>query len=247
MTAAAETFSTQPTDRSRSRTLGVVKLQFMNAQTFVWVPVVVLGGAWLVTLLIHWIISTSGVEGPMFSGGSQAPLWYFAVVGAQAMNLTYYFSRAMSLTRREFYLGSLVAAAISAVGISTVFVLLGLFEQATDGYGINGYFAYLPWIWVEGPFAAGLTYFVLTMLAFILGFWFAIVNKRFGPLILTTVLIAIALLLLGGAALISLNGAWPEVWMWFVDTRSLGLTLWALGLCAVLSIGSYLTLRRLTS
>ncbi|GAA1845659.1 hypothetical protein [Brevibacterium marinum] len=247
MTAAAETFSTRPTDRSRSRTLGVVRLQFMNTQTFVWVPVLVLGGAWLVTLLIHWIISASGVEGPMFSGGSQAPLWYFAVVGAQAMNLTYYFSQAMSLTRREFYLGSLAAAAISAVGISTVFVLLGLFEQATDGYGINGYFAYLPWIWVEGAFAAGLTYFALTMLAFILGFWFAIVKQRFGPLILTTVLIAIALLLLGGAALISLNGLWPEVWMWFVDTQSLGLTLWALGFCAVLAVGSYLTLRRLTS
>ncbi|SDR86146.1 hypothetical protein SAMN04489751_0657 [Brevibacterium sandarakinum] len=247
MTTAAETFSPQPTGHSRSRTLGVVKLQFMNTQTFVWVPVLVLGGAWLATLLIYWIISASGVEGPMFSGGSQAPLWYFAVVGAQAMNLTYYFSQAMSLTRREFYLGSLAAAAISALGISTVFVLLGLLERATDGYGINGYFAYLPWIWAEGPFAAGLTYFVLTMLTFILGFWFAIVNKRFGPLILTTVLISIALLLLGGAALVSLNSAWSDVWMWFVETQSLGLTLWALGVCAVLSIGSYLTLRRLTS
>ncbi|WP_125178019.1 hypothetical protein [Brevibacterium aurantiacum] len=147
----------------------------MNTQTFVWMPVLVLGGVWLITLLIYWIISASGVEGPMYSGGSQAPLWYFAVVGAQAMNRTFYFSQAMSLTRREFYLGSLVAAGISAVGISVVFMFLGLVEQATDGYGINGYFAYLPWVWVGGPLAAGLTYFVLTMLTFILGFWFAIV------------------------------------------------------------------------
>lgn len=183
----------------------------------------------------------------MYSGGSQAPLWYFAVVGSQAMNLTFYFSQAMSLTRREFYLGSLAAAGISALGISTVFVLLGLIEQATNGYGINGYFAYLPWVWAGGPFAAGLTYFVLTMLTFILGFWFAIVHKRFGALILAAVLLVIALILLGGAALVSLNRTWPEVWMWFVETQSMGLTLWALGLSVVFAAGSYLTLRRLTA
>lgn len=246
MTAPAETFSRQSSTTPRSRTLGVVRLQFMNTQTFVWVPVIVLGGVWLITFLIYWIISTSGVEGPMYSGGSQAPLWYFAVVGAQAMNHTFYFSQAMSLTRREFYLGSLLAAAMSAAGVSIIIVLLGLVEQATNGYGINGYFAYLPWIWEGGPPAAWLTYFALTMLMFILGFWFAIAYKRFGAIIVTTSILGIALILLGGAALISLNSAWAEVWMWFIRTQSLGLTLWALGFCAVFAVGSYFTLRRLT-
>lgn len=247
MTATAEELGNQTSTRSKSRILGVVRLHFMNTQTFVWVPVIVLSGVWLITLLIYWIISASGVEGPMYSGGSQAPLWYFAVVGAQAMNLTFYFSQAMSLTRREFYLGSLTAAGISAAAISTVFVLLGLIEQATDGYGVNGYFAYLPWVWEGGPFAAGLTYFALTMLVFILGFWFAIVHKRFGALILTTALLIIALVLLGGAALISINSTWGEVWIWVLETQSMGLTLWALGLSVVFAAGSYLTLRRLTA
>lgn len=247
MTATAEELGNQTSTRSKSRILGVVRLHFMNTQTFVWVPVIVLSGVWLITLLIYWIISASGVEGPMYSGGSQAPLWYFAVVGAQAMNLTFYFSQAMSLTRREFYLGSLTAAGISAAAISTVFVLLGLIEQATDGYGVNGYFAYLPWVWEGGPFAAGLTYFALTMLVFILGFWFAIVHKRFGALILTTALLIIALVLLGGAALISINSTWGKVWIWVLETQSMGLTLWALGLSVVFAAGSYLTFRRLTA
>lgn len=247
MTAIADHRSERTTSRPRNRTLGVVRLQFTNTQTFVWVPVLVLGGVWLITLIIYWIASSAGATDPMYSGGSQAPLWYFAVVGAQAMNLTFYFSQAMSLTRREFYLGSLLAAAISAVGISLVFVVLGLIEQATDGYGINGYFAYLPWVWEGGPLAAGMIYFVLTMLWFILGFWFAIVRKRFGALILTTSLIAIALLLLAGAGWVSVNRSWPEVWMWLVDAQAIGLALWALGLSVVFAAGSYLTLRRLTS
>ncbi|SMX91621.1 hypothetical protein BI49514_02422 [Brevibacterium iodinum ATCC 49514] len=247
MTAIAEHTESAPVTRPKNRTFGVVRLQFTNTQTFVWVPLLVLVGMWLITLIVYWIIASSGVDSPMYSGGSQGPLWYFAVVGAQAMNLTFYFSQAMSLTRREFYLGSLLAAAISAVGISTAFVLLGLIEQSTEGYGINGYFAYLPWVWEHGPFAAGFIYFVLTMLWFVLGFWFAIVNKRFGALILTASIIAIVLILLAGAAWVSFNRAWPEVWMWFADAQAIGLALWAFGLSVVFALGSYLTLRRLTT
>ncbi len=247
MTAALDHPSQVPATRPKNRTLGVVRLQFTNTQTFVWVPVLVLGGVWLITLVIYWIISSSGADGPMYSGGSQAPLWYFAVVGAQAMNLTFYFSQAMSLTRREFYLGSLIAAAISAVGISAVFVALGLIEQATDGYGMGGYFAYLPWVWEHGLFAAGLIYFVLTMLWFVLGFWFAIVKQRFGSLILTVALIVIGLVLLAGAAWVSISRGWGEVWMWLAQAEALGLALWALGLTVVFGAGSYLTLRRLTT
>ncbi|WP_210604934.1 hypothetical protein [Brevibacterium oceani] len=247
MTAAIENPPRTAPSRPRNRTLGVIRLQFTNTQTFVWVPVLVLGGMWLITLIVYWIISASGVDGPMYSGGSQAPLWYFAVVGAQAMNLTFYFSQAMSLTRREFYVGSLLAATMSAVGVSAVFVALGLIEQATNGYGIGGYFAYLPWVWASGPLAAGVIYFVLTMLWFVLGFWFAIVNKRFGALILTLSLIVIALVLLAGAAWLSFNQSWGELWMWLANTQAIGLACWALGLTAVFALGSYLTLRRLTS
>ena len=60
------------------------------------------------------------------SGGSQVPLWYFLVVWVQAMTLIFPFSQAMSLTRSESYRGSLAAAAVSGLGMSLIFVLLGL-------------------------------------------------------------------------------------------------------------------------
>ncbi|MHA7284184.1 hypothetical protein [Arthrobacter sp. TMS2-4] len=229
----------------RNRTRNVVRLQFVNTQTFLWVPALVLGGAWILTLLIYWILEASGVDGVKTGGGSQAPLWYFLVVGVQAMTLTFPFSQAMSLTRREFYLGSLAAAAVSGLGMSTVFVLLGLVEQATDGYGMNGYFAYLAWVWEAGPLAAGLTYFVATMLFFIVGFWSATVYKRYGTAVLTVVMIGIGLVLVGVVALVTWQQAWPEVGQWLRDAGSLGLTLGAMAMCALLAGGSYLTLRRM--
>ena len=94
-------------------------------------PALVLGGAWVITMLIYWIIHSAGGVDVKIGGGSQAPLWYFLVIGVQAMTLTFPFSQAMSLTRREFYVGSLAAAAVSGLGMSLIFVLLGLVEQAT--------------------------------------------------------------------------------------------------------------------
>lgn len=229
----------------RNRTRNVVRLQFVNTQTFLWVPALVLAGAWVLTLLIYWILQNAGVGAVKTGGGSQAPLWYFLVVGIQAMTLTFPFSQAMSLTRREFYLGSLAAAAVSGLGMSLVFVLLGLVEQATKGYGMNGYFAYLDWVWEGGPLAAGLTYFVLTMLFFVIGFWFATIYKRYGTAVLTIVLIGIGLALVGAVGVVTRQQAWPEVWQWILDAGALGLTLWAVLLGVLLAAGSYLTLRRM--
>ncbi|BCW20147.1 hypothetical protein NtRootA9_28550 [Arthrobacter sp. NtRootA9] len=229
----------------RNRMLNVVRLQFVNTQTFVLVPALVLGGAWLISMLIFWIIGGAGVDGVKAGGGSQAPLWYFLAIGIQAMTMTFPFSQAMSLTRREFFIGSLAAAAVSGFGMALVFVLLGLFEQATGGYGINGYFAYLEWIWVAGPFAAGLTYFTATLFFFTVGFWFATIFKRFGALGLTTALLGTGLVLVAFAALATFQQAWPAVGRWFTETGSLGLTLWGLLLTGFLAVGSYLTLRRM--
>jgi hypothetical protein len=232
----------------RGRILNVVRLQFVNRQTFIWIPLLVLGGAWVITMLIYWMISSAigrPDEGIVVGGGQQAPLWYFMVVGVYAMTLTFPFSQAMSLTRREFFLGSLIAAAVSAVGMACVYVLLGLFEQATNGYGINGYFGYMSWLWEAGALSAGLTYFTAIMLAFIIGFWFATVYKRFGPMGLTITILAVALALLGFAALATWQQAWPDIWVWILDTGALGLTLWGILLSALLAVGSYFTLRKM--
>lgn len=229
----------------RHRTLNVVRLQFVNAKTFIWIPALVFGGAWVLTILTYWLIQAAGGTGVKFGGGAQAPLWYFLVVGIQAMTMTFPFSQAMSLTRREFYLGSLAAAGTSALGMSVLFVLLGMIERATGGYGLNGYFAYREEIWVAGPFAAGLTYFVLTMLCFVIGFWAATIYKRYGTASLVITLLGIALVLLGIIAYLTYQQAWPDVQAWILDTGSLGLTLWAILLSTFLAAGSYLTLRKM--
>lgn len=172
-------------------------------------------------------------------------MWYFMVIGVQAMAVTFPFSQAMTLSRREYYLGTLGAAAASAAGMSAVFVVLGLVEQATNGYGMNAYFAYLDPLWEHGPLAAWVEYLVVAMLAFVLGFWATTIYRLGGvPALVGVGLGALGAILLF-VAVVTWREWWPNVGRWIVDTGAPGIAAWLVPLLLVLMAGSYLTLRRL--
>lgn len=229
-----------------NRSLNVIRMQLVNRQTYIWVPMMVLGGALLVTLAIYALIHNAGVTTAMYGGGAQAPLWYFGVVGVQALTLTFPFSQAMSVTRWEFYLGTLATAVLSALTVAVVFVIGGFVELATGGWGMNGYFFHLPFVWEAGPLGAGLTYFAIAMLFFVVCFWGATIYKRWGALTVTIVMVGIGAVLVAIAFLLSITGGWPAVWEGAVRLGSLGLAVAGIVLVAVLAASSYLTLRRAT-
>jgi len=219
-------------------------MQLINRMTYIWIPLIILGGAFFLALAIYAILANAGIDGPKYGGGAQAPLWYFLVVGVQALTLTFPFSQAMSVTRREFYLGTLLTAALTSAILAAIAMVGGLIERATDGWGVNGYFFGLPWIWEAGPLGALLLNFVAAMLFFVVGFWAATIYKRFGTLWLTIVLIGIGMLLVAGMWLVGRLDAWTEVFGWFATVGVVGLSLWGVLLTAVLAAIAFLTLRR---
>ncbi|WP_261166630.1 hypothetical protein [Microbacterium sp. Marseille-Q6965] len=227
----------------RSRTLSVVRLQLINTQSFVWVPLLIMAGTVAICLLIFAMIPGDGVKP---TGAAQAPLWYFVALGIQAMTLTFPFSQAMSITRREFFVGTLVVGAIGAAMMATIFLALAGIERVTNGYGMNGRIAYLEWFFEPGWASAWLTYFTVTLLLYVIGFWAATVWKRFGTLVLSTVFTALGLALVVAIFVITRTESWPAVIGWFTETGPFLLTLWGLLLTAVLSVGAYATLRKAT-
>lgn len=224
-----------------NRTLKVVRMQLVNRYTFVWLPLIILTGAFVLSLLIFAMIPYGGVK---VGGGTQAPLWYFFALGIMALSYTFPFSQAMSVTRREFFLGTLLTAAMTAFLLGVVFVLGGLVEEWTRGWGLNGYFFYLDWIWERGPLAAGFVYFAIALLFFVMGFWGATIYKRFGALGLTVVLVGLGALLVGVMWLIGRFEAWGQVGEWLSMQGAVGLAAWGLVVTAVLAGISFLTLRR---
>ena len=233
-----------PTDRTAStgsRILNVVRLQFVNRYTFLWIPLIIIASAVLLSVAIYWMV---GADSPMYGGGGQAPLWYYLVAGVQAMSLTFPFSQAMSLTRREFFLGTVLAAAVSAVVLAAFYVLLGLIEQATDGYGINGYIVYLPWVWESGWLGTAAVVASLTMFFFLTGFWFATVYRRAGAIAVTLVSIGLAVVLLAVIFVITRMEAWMSVLEFFMTMGPLGLAGILAGLAVIAGAASWITLRR---
>lgn len=227
-----------------NRTLNVVRMQLVNKQTYIWIPLMILGGAFVLALAIYAILAGSGVQGPFYGGGQQAPIWYFGIVGIQALTLTFPFSQAMSVTRWEFYLGTLLTAALTSGILGGIAVVGGFLEQATDGWGIDGWFFRLPWVWEYGAVGAFLGNWVLAMLFFVIGFWAATIYKRFGGLVLTAVLVGIGVLFVLALWAVGRMDAWGAVWQWIGTQGVVALSLWGMLLGAILAGMAFLTLRR---
>lgn len=224
-----------------SRTLNVIRLQLINKQTFIWVPLIVLGGAVLVSVLIYAMIP--GTE-PKYGGAGQAPLWVFFAVGLSAMTMTFPFSQAMSITRREFFVGTMATAILGSAFMGVLFLIGGGIEMLSNGWGVNGYVFYLPWLWEAGPLGAFLVYFTLALFFFVVGFTGATIYKSWGPVVTTVASVAPALVLLGIAYLITRLELWGQVWIGILDLGALGLALWGLVVVAVLAGISFLAFRR---
>lgn len=229
--------------RQSSRTLNVVRLQLINTQSFVWVPLIILAGAAILSVLIFAMIPGDDVK---VAGAANAPLWYFAALGIQAMTLTFPFSQAMSITRREFFVGTLIIGAIGAAMMATLFIALAGIEQLTNGYGVNGRVAYLDYLFAPGWLSAWLSYFTFTIFLFVMGFWMATIWKRFGTFAVVSVGISIGLAVMATIFIVTRTGSWPSLIGWFVETGAFVLTLGGLALTAVLAVGAYATLRRAT-
>lgn len=224
-----------------SRTLNVVRMQLINRNTYIWIPLIILAGAFVLSLAVYAIIPGDGLK---VGGAAQAPLWYFLVVGTQALTLTFPFSQAMGVTRREFFVGTFLTAMLTSAILSGVFVVGGLIERATDGWGMNGWIFYLEPIWAGGPLGALAFYFIIAMLFFSIGFWSATIYKRFGGLWLTVVLVGLGLLLVAAMWFVGRVNAWAQVFTWLGEQGISGLALWSLVLIALLAVTSFVPLRR---
>jgi len=226
-----------------NRTLSVMRMQFVNKYTFVWLPLIILGASLALSVLIFAMIP---YDGGKYGGGSQAPIWYFFALGITSLSYTFPFSQALSLTRREFFFGTMLAAAVTALILAVAFVLGGAIEVATGGWGVNGYFFYLDWVWQSGWLVAGLFFGILSLMLFVIGFWGATLYRRFGALGLTLTLVAFGVVLVIAMFLVQQLDAWGTVFEWFAALGAGGLALGMAGATVVFGVVAWATLRRAT-
>src|SRR5690606_33456385 len=109
---------------------------------------------------------------------------------------TFPFSQAMSVTRRDFFLGTMLTGLLASGGLAALFVILGFVENATNGWGLNGRVYFLDDFGGGNIVVAFLAYLVIAMLAFTTGLTFATIYKRFNLLGLWASIAVVVLALL---------------------------------------------------
>jgi len=224
------------------RTLNVIRLQLINRSTFLWTPAIVLGAAVAMSILVYVLIPSGEPKYGIAAG--QAPLWVFLSIGISAMTLTFPFSQAISITRREFFLGTMAAAVLGSALMGGLFLIGGALEKATGGYGLNGWTFYLPWLWEAGPVGAFAVYFTLALFFFVMGFTGATVYKRWGAVTLTTAGVGLALVVIGLVFLATRLELWGQVGVGVAQLGAFGLALCGLAATVALMGVSFLMFRR---
>lgn len=228
-----------------NRPLAVARMQMLNKWLYLGIPGIILVSSTLIALAILAVVPNESGE-PRLAFSGQAVMWYFLAAGVQSLSLTFPFSQAMSVSRRSFYIGTLGLFTVLSLGLGVLYWLLGLVEQATNGWGLNGNIFALPWVAEAAWIVQILLYFALTILLFMFGFWFATVYRRWRTMGLVTALVGFGLLLLAGVAAATATDSWAAVGTWFLQLTPLSLTGWLLLAGTLLAAGSYGTLRRAT-
>jgi hypothetical protein len=235
------------------RIANVIRLHFANPMTVLVVPGIVIAAIFVVNFAIWWIVGTSAGpadaadarEGFQWSGASYWIFFYMMVVAIQAMNASFALSQGLSSTRRDFFLGSLASFGLLAVLWTAILTVLGLIEQATDGWGFGG--RLFSSVLLGGdPAQRAVVILCLFLFFFTIGTAFGATFVRWKALGVTALSILLSAILLGAAVLITLTASWPAVGEWFGRNGAFGTALWLLAPGAVFGLLGWLLLRRAT-
>jgi len=256
MTAIAAESTIGPTTKlGPSRVVSVLRLQFVNRWTTVWIPLLILGAILVMNVAI-WALILGNLdesadradvqEGLQYSGASFYIFVYMLVVAVQAMNLTFPFAQGFSATRRDYYLGSALAFVLYSVGYGAILTLLSYLEEWTGGWFLGGrmftavYFSNGPWFERLFVFGGGMLFF------FMMGVAFGTVYVRWKARGLTAAFVLLAILLVGAAALISITNGWEALGAWFAQAQAVGTVAALLIPTALFGIAGFFILRRAT-
>ena len=168
----------------------------------------------------------------------------FFIVGASTVARSLPFGLALGLSRRSYYLGTvLLALTLTAVdGL----LLAGLqeIERATGGWGLGMFFFRVQYI-LDGPwFLTWLTSFVALTLVFVYGMWWGLVYLRWRRMGIRVFVVAQILALLAVGLTADRFAAWPNIGRFFTDLTATGLTGVLAAAAAALLVGGYVTIRR---
>lgn len=228
----------------------IVRLHTVNPSIFFLVPAMVLGGAWVITMVIALILLGSGVPmentGFEYSWAVLSPQWYLIVVGVQAVSFTFPFALGFGATRRDYWLGTGLMFVLASLLYAVVIATLLIIERGTGGWGIGaGMFDAL---WYVGAdwFTASYTTFALQLLVLFIGAGVTTVYMRWRMKGMLTLAVAGMTAILGVIALLTFTGSWERLGQWLGSIGLIGVFTLLLVMALAWGVVGFLVIRRAT-
>jgi hypothetical protein len=240
-----------------SRVTAVMKLHLVNRFSVFAIPWMILGFVLLVNLIIWWIIVSStndpaavadAQDGLQYSGATFYIFVYMMVLGIQGVALTFPFALGLSVTRRDFWLGSALGFGVLAALYSAGMTALAVIERVTNGWGLGGrmftavYFGAADEAW----WMRFLIFFVIFLFFFFVGSAIATIYLRWRVNGMLVFFAGLALVLVGLLAIVVFTDSWPAVGAWFVQNGPVGVVFWSLVPTALAALTGFVLLRRAT-
>lgn len=228
------------------RTLvNVGRYHLVDRVTYIVMPWALLALVFVVNLIIAGIVPKAPHHS-IYVGGLASIYIMVLVLGVTSTTRSLPFGLSLGVSRRSYFLGTaglaLVMAALYGLGLT----LLQVIERASGGWGSRLQFFRVPYL-LSGPwYLTWLTSFVGLLLMFVYGSWYGLAFRRWNIFGLLVFIAAQLVVLLAGGLITTWADAWRSVGHFFTTLTASGLTGLLAALVAVMLIGGFGTIRRIS-
>ncbi|GIF77532.1 ABC transporter permease [Asanoa siamensis] len=210
-----------------------------------------LGWPWgiMATSLVINILLFASIDeaapGKTSTGGLSSLYITTAIVAAISISQVFPFALGMGVTRRTFYLATVLVNVVQAVVYGVLLYLLNLIEGGTGGFGIGLHFFRVPYVDVSNGLLQVAVYAVPFLFLNFLAIFAAVWYVRYGTngffALATATILVLGLL----AVLVTWQGWWGDVWHWLSTQHQISLLVgWPALVAAVAALGGMAAIRR---
>jgi hypothetical protein len=211
--------------------MNVTRYHLVDRVVMVALPWCILAAAFALDVVILASAATPGTPHPV--GGIASIFVFLFAAGLTSANRSLPFGLALGVSRRSYYLGTVLLGVILAAVDGLVLAALQAIERSTGGWGISMHFFQVPYI-LSGPwYLTWLTSSVCLGLLFLYGAWFGLVFQRWSLIGLAAFGTAQAAVVTAGVLAVTWTHAWTSVGHFFTTLSAAGLT----GVLAALAVG----------
>ncbi|PPF70837.1 ABC transporter permease [Rathayibacter tritici] len=232
----------------------IIRLHAANPATILYTPLIITAVILAGNMIVWWLIlrglnsgeRLEAQEGMTYSGASFFLFVYMMVVAVQSVNVTFGLALGYGATRRDFSLGTALTFIGLSVFYTAVFVVLGIVERASNGWGFGGSFFRSIYFGGDSVLEQAIAVLCTLLFFFFIGAATAAVFVRWrqrGMLLFFGILGALVLAVI---ALLSLTGSWPAVGSFFASVGYAGGYALSLIPTALAAVAGWAILRRAT-